>query len=406
MPSRGPRSPTISPQLIAGDSTAEVSWERAREIASSLVGVGGTELVGLDQADNRTLALDHRALVDLPSFDNSAMDGWAVCGEGPWTVTRELIAGEFPTWQLVKGQASSIATGAPVPAGTTAILRSEHGEINGDQLTSTREPTQDIRHKGEECRTGDLMLTAGTRLTPSAIGVLAATGHDRLTVRIQPTVHLLVFGDELIFEGIPPQGKIRDSLGPQLPGWLNRMGAVISQVTHCSDSLTEVLETLTNVTTDIVITTGGTASGPRDFLRAVLQELKATMYIDGVHVRPGHPMMLATVPNVRGSSTPVIGLPGNPLSAVVGLLTLAQPIINSFLGLPQRDLEKLITTNDLYSKNGTRLIAGTAQSGEFAVSEFNGSAMLRGLSQSTGFAVIESDTVAGSTVKYLSLPHI
>ncbi len=384
----------------------EVSWQRAREIAASVVSAGETEIIALFESDHRVVAVDHVALVDLPSFNNSAMDGWAVSGDGPWEVTREVVAGEFPNWELSAGEACSIATGAPVPRGTTAIVRSENGSVHDTQLVTTVIPSSDIRMAGEECRVGDLMLSAGSRLSPSSIGVLAATGHDTVTVRVQPTVHILVFGDELTFAGIPQLGKIRDSLGPQLPGWLNRMGAVVAQVTHCTDSLTDVEDTLRNVTADIVITTGGTASGPRDFLRTVLEKLDATMHVDGVHVRPGHPMMLGIIHRADNRNLPVIGLPGNPLSAIVGLLTLAQPIINSVLGLPQPALETLTTSHDLYTKSGTRLIAGVAHSGRFSVAEFNGSAMLRGLSHSTGFAVIDSDTSAGSPVRYLPLPHM
>ncbi len=391
---------------INGASVGEVSWQQARQIAESVVGVGQTEHIALADSDHRVVAQDHLALVDLPSFDNSAMDGWAVSGNGPWLITRHVVAGEFPTWVLGAGEACSIATGAPVPRGTTAIIRSENGTVSGDQLVTTVTPSSDIRTAGEECRAGDLMLSAGSRLSPSSIGVLAATGHDTVSVRLQPTVHILVFGDELTFAGIPHKGKIRDSLGPQLPGWLNRMGAVVAQLTHCTDSLTDVEETLRNVTADIVITTGGTASGPRDFLRTVLEKLDATMHVDGVHVRPGHPMMLGTITRPDNKSLPVIGLPGNPLSAIVGLLTLAQPIINSVLGLQQQPLETLITSHDLYTKSGTRLVAGVAHSGTFSVAEFNGSAMLRGLSHSTGFAVIDSDTPAGNSVSYLPLPFM
>ena len=393
----------IRSKHIKRSTEGEISWSQARELAASLVAIGPSEIIPLADSDNRVLARDHFALVNLPSFDNSAMDGWAVSGSGPWQVTRELIAGVFPDWTLAPGQACTIATGAPIPIGTTAIIRSEHGQLIDGQLHATREPSDDIRREGEECRVGDLIIGAHARLTPSALGVLGATGHDHLEVYVRPKVHILVFGDELVFRGIPKPGQIRDSLGPQLPGWLDRMGAQISGVTHCTDSLDAVRQELEKVDCDIVITTGGTAAGPRDFLRAVLQQLGAVIHIDGVHVRPGHPMMLATI--LRHQQLPVIGLPGNPLSAIVGLLTLAQPLINSALGLPLQELESMVSADNLYTKDGTRLIAGFARSGEFHVSEFNGSAMLRGLSHSTGFAVIEEDVAAGHRVSYLPLPH-
>lgn len=402
-PPGGPRRREIKNPHMVDNSPGEVTWSRARELAASLVSVGPTEVIALADSDNRVLASDHCALLNLPPFDNSAMDGWAVCGSGPWTVDRELIAGQFPEWTLESGQACTIATGAPVPRGTTAIIRTEHGEVVDGRLHATREPSNDIRRTGEECQVGDLIIGARTRLTPSALGVLGATGHDALQVFVRPTVHILVFGDELVFHGIPAPGQVRDSLGPQLPGWLDRMGAQISGVTHCTDSLDTVREEMEAVTADIVITTGGTAAGPRDFLRAVLSDLGADIHIDGVHVRPGHPMMLATLE--RDKPLPVIGLPGNPLSAIVGLLTLAQPLINAALGLPLPELESLVSASDLYVKDGTRLVAGVSHSGQFHVSEFNGSAMLRGLSHSTGFAVIHGDVTAGSRVDYLPMPH-
>jgi molybdopterin molybdotransferase len=333
------------------------------------------------------------------------MDGWAVNGPGPWTVTQTISAGQFPDWELGINEASSIATGAPIPPGTTGIIRSENGTLEGNQLTSHQPPTRDIRYRGEECRTGDLMLTAGSRLTPSAIGLLAATGHDSLWVRLKPRVHVLVFGDELVFDGLPHEGKIRDSLGPQLSGWIGRLGAVITEMSYCPDSLADVIEIMSTITADIVITTGGTAAGPRDLLRTALDHFNARIYVDGVHVRPGHPMMLACIPSLGPHPIPLIGLPGNPLSAIVGLLTLAQPLIYAALGVPLPQLEKLTTHSDLYTKDGTRLIAGVANSGIFNVSEFNGSAMLRGLSHSTGFAVIDRNAAAGDTVQYLALPH-
>jgi len=390
---------------ISSAHPGEIAWQQARETAGAIVELGPEELVPLADCDHRVLARDHLALVDLPSFDNSAMDGWAVNGMGPWTVTHEIVAGQFPDWELGVNEASSIATGAPIPRGTTGIIRNENGTLVGSQLTSLQPPTSDIRRVAEECRTGDLMLTAGSRLTPSAIGLLAATGHDSLWVRVKPRAHVLVFGDELIFDGLPQPGKIRDSLGPQLSGWISRLGAVITEISHCPDSLPDVIDIMSTINAEIVITTGGTAAGPRDLLRSALAHFNATIHVDGVHVRPGHPMMLACIPRLDSHAIPLIGLPGNPLSAIVGLLTLAQPLIYTALGVPLPALEKLTTHSDLYTKDGTRLIAGVAHSGAFMVSEFNGSAMLRGLSHSNGFAVIDKDAKAGEIVNYLPLPH-
>lgn len=390
-----------------------VEWNQARIIAFEVGrGVGSkseNEFVALSGADSRVLARDHAALLALPSFDNSAMDGWAVRGPGPWHITRQVIAGEFPDWELEVNEGCSIATGAPVPAGTEYIVRSEHATIeNGTSeciLTATQAPKRDIRLAGEECAVGENIALQGTRLNPSVIGILAATGHDFVEVRRQPRVCVLVFGDELELEGIPAPGKIRDSLGPQLPGWLNRMGAHVISITRCQDVMTEVISNISTLDTDVIITTGGTASGPRDFLRAVISELNGEILIDGVDVRPGHPMMLALVNTDMGENIPVIGLPGNPLSAIVGLLTFAQPLLNSMLGLPMSELETLVSRSEIHGNHGTRLVAGISGSGDFHVSEFNGSAMLRGLSVSTGFAVTTNSVKSGEPIHYLPLPH-
>ena len=392
----------------------DADWSQARALAFELgLRVSShfeNESVALTEADCRVLARDHCALLALPSFNNSAMDGWAVRGSGPWHITGQVVAGEFPDWELGVNEGCSIATGAPVPAGTEYIVRSEHGSVEIQNsgkplLTATQAPKRDIRHAGEECMVGETIALRGTRLNPSVIGILAATGHDMVEVRRQPRVSVLVFGDELELEGIPAPGKIRDSLGPQLPGWLNRMGAQVISITRCKDVMSEVMSTIFNLDADVIITTGGTASGPRDFLRAVISELNGEILVDGVHVRPGHPMMLALANTNSGQNIPVIGLPGNPLSAIVGLLTFGQPLLNSMLGLPAPDLDILVSQSEIHGDDGTRLVAGISKSGEFHVSEFNGSAMLRGLSVSTGFAVTTHAVKIGDPIYYLPLPN-
>lgn len=255
---------------------------------------------------------------------------------------------------------------------------------------------------------GDVIARAGTVVTPALAGFLAATGHDELRVALRPRVSLLLLGDELQESGIPRDGKVRDSLGPQLPGWLDRMGAEVVAQGRVPDQLDGVVEAFRKAagSADLVLTTGGTAAGPRDHVHAAIEAAGGRLVVNRVAVRPGHPMLLATVPGVNGREVPLVGLPGNPHSAVVGLVTLACPLVASMLGRPSAALRRVPTIEELRAPaHHTRLVAGNVEDGLFVLSPYGGSAMLRGLAQSSGFAVVpEGATPAGAVVQWLPLP--
>jgi molybdopterin molybdotransferase len=380
----------------------EASWSQARAAARGAASVLPSEDVDVHALDGRVLAERVTAACDLPNFDSSAMDGWAVSGAGPWRQVGDARAGVPHVGSLSDGEAVRIATGAVVPAGVTAILRWEVAEVDGDTVRGVVTAGADIRPAGEEVRTGDVIAAAGTRISPAMAGFLAATGHDRVAVARQPRVHLLLLGDELLSRGTPSAGRVRDSLGPQLPGWLHRMGAVVSQSEQVVDDLSAVRDAFATAAddADVIITTGGTAAGPRDHVHAALAQLNGELIVDRVAVRPGHPMLLGQLGTV-----PLIGLPGNPHSAIVGLMTLGEPIIKAMLGETFQDLPCVRSRDDLRTTpDHTRLVAGILQDGEFVLSGYAGSAMLRGLANSAGFAVVEHDVLAGSDVPWLQLP--
>jgi len=383
-------------------TVTEASWSHARSAARETAQVLPAETVDVHALDGRVLAEAVTALCDLPSFDSSAMDGWAVSGAGPWRQVGDARAGvPFPR-NLNTGEAIRIATGAVVPGGASAVLRWEVAETDGVLIRGVVNERADIRPAGEEVRAGAVIARAGTRVTPAMAGFLAATGHDQVAVVRQPRVHLLLLGDELLSSGTPTAGRVRDSLGPQLPGWLHRMGAVVCHSQQVVDELTSVQDAFTSAAAnaDIIITTGGTAAGPRDHVHAAIAETGGTLIVDRVAVRPGHPMLLATLGPV-----PLIGLPGNPHSAIVGLMTLGEPIVNGMLGVPVCELPSVRSRDDLRTTpHHTRLIAGVLRDGEFVLSGYDGSAMLRGLASSDGFAVVEHDVTAGADVPWLPLP--
>src|SRR5262249_1515120 len=146
---------------------------------------------------------------------------------------------------------------------------------------------------GQECRRGDVLLPAGTRVTPPVVGLAAAAGYDELLVVDRPMVDVLVVGDELLDRGLPAPGRIRDALGPMLPPWLRALGAAASRGRRIPAQGAALLDAVNASTADVVVTTGGTSHGPVDHLRGVLAELRAEMVVDAVAVRPGHPMLLA-----------------------------------------------------------------------------------------------------------------
>lgn len=384
-----------------------LAWANARQAAWSCVTALGLENVPLSASDGRVLARDLTAQVPLPGFPTAAMDGWAVRAPGPWQVIGTVSAGDAPRASLLEGQALRIATGAPIPEGTERIIPWEESELSGaevrDRSMAQARARTHIRPAGEECAAGDLLAAAGTRVNPALVGLLAAAGHDVLPVRVSPRLRLLVMGDEVVTSGIPEAGKVRDALGVQVPMWVERLGGVVVGTQRVGDDLDQLTRALRESTRDVdaVITTGGTSRGHRDHLREAITEASGSMVCDGVDVRPGHPMMLGLVQGI-----PVIGLPGNPLSALVAMVTLAAPVLDRLLGRGIPALGSIRLSSDLRSNGpATRLVLGTDDSGDFVGIDHASSAMLRGIAHADGWAIIPAHGAsAGEGVAWLPLP--
>ena len=432
------------------------SWAAARAAAWRAVRrPPAPRAVPLRQALHHTLAAPLRALTDLPAFDTAAMDGWAVAGPGPWRLrtvhaAQGVLAGDTPT-PLATGQAVPIATGARVPAGTTAVLRREHGRVVeppvGQSLEQSAEPPveqpaepsdgtprlhathprplapgTDIRPRGQECRAGDVLLPAVTPVTPAVLGLAAAAGHDTLTVLPRPRVTVLVLGAELLSSGVPRDGRVRDALGPMLGPWLTAWGAHLAASRRLDDDAEALYQAIRQAAAtgevDLVVTTGGTAAGPADHLHGVLRRLGGRLLVDGVAVRPGHPMLLAELPD----GPLLVGLPGNPLAAVAGLFTLVEPVLTALrspraapaapAALPRGRLCEAVPGHP----RDTRLVpvATTAPGGPSAPPTpgpapvrplpFAGPAMLRGVAAADALAVVPPGGAAAQAEVELLTP--
>lgn len=400
------------------ETPAPVDWGQARSLAyaAGLAAAPSAVSLPLTEADGHTLAEPLTTLTDLPAFPTSSVDGWAVRGPAPWRLVGRVLAGATPPPLTEDGTAVEIATGAMLPAGATGVLRIEESTRTAEgRVTGELRSSPEWRAPGEEARAGEELLPAGTPVDPGLIGLAASCGYDTLRVRSAPRAALRVFGDELLTAGPPGAGRVRDALGPAVPAWLRRYGCVIGPsdvVAPVEDTLpahVAALRQALDAGADLICTTGGTMRGPVDHLHPALRELGAEYVVNTVAVRPGFPMLLARVAGADGRPRFVAGLPGNPQSAVIALVTLVAPLLAGMCGRPEPLLPRVTLAEPIPGRGGYTHLAlvrtDAATGGAFPLRHV-GSAMLRGLARAAGFAVIAPGTEGrpGDQVPLVPLP--
>lgn len=349
-------------------------WAEARSRAASAGRPLGVESTPLAAALGRVLASDVTAAIDVPHYASAAMDGWAVAGTGPWRLRHadELSAGE----------ATPIVTGGLLPAGATRVVRTEDGTVADATLDAADSRQDHIRPSAEEARAGEVLVSAGTRLSPVHLALAAAATADTVEVALAPRVATVFTGDEVVLDGVPAPGRVRDSFGATIPGILAMLGAAPCGSARIGDDRAATVAALRDADADIVVTTGGTGGSHADHVRRALDELGADYFVPGVASRPGGPTLLARLPDGRL----VLGLAGNPLAAMLGLLSLGDVLVAGFTG---RELPPLLTLPVPASvkrhPESTRLVPVRARLDEVA---WTGSAMTRGLAAATGVLVV------------------
>jgi len=407
----------VSTEAAVAAALPTLDWAQARSRVYQAGRAAGSEPVDvpLADADGQTLAEPLTTLTDLPSFPTSSVDGWAVRGAGPWRIVGRVLAGGTPPPLTGDDTAVEIATGAMLPDGAAGVLRIEESTRTAEGLVAgTLRPAPEWRAPGEEARAGEELLPAGTPVDPGVIGLAASCGYDTLRVRRAPRAALIIFGDELLTAGRPGGGRVRDSLGPAVPGWLRRYGCDITAadlVGPVADTLEAHVDALRRglAEADLVCTTGGTMNGPVDHLHPALAELGAEYVVNTVAVRPGFPMLLARVVGADGRARFVAGLPGNPQSAIVATVSLVAPLLAGLSGrampvLPRATLAEPVPGRGDHTH--LALVRIDPDGNTAHPVRHVGSAMLRGLAQADGFAVIAPGTRGepGDRVPVVPLP--
>ncbi|HEX4225200.1 MAG TPA: molybdopterin molybdotransferase MoeA [Pseudonocardiaceae bacterium] len=307
-----------------------MSWARARAIAAEVAKPLDRVVLDLGDALGTVLAAPLAARLPQPCVAVSAMDGYAVAGTPPWRIIGpRLFAGDRPWDQrLLPGQAAEIATGAPVPAGADAVLPVEHAHREGNLLGGMLGTKPHIRQTGEDFAAGDLLVPESAIVTPAVLGLAAALGCDTLDVHRRARVRVALTGDELLRSGLPEPGRVRDAIGPMLPGLIERFGGELLGASYLPDRIDALGRLFADGDEDVLVVCGSTSVGAADHLHTRLAAARAQLFVDGVACRPGHPQVLAGLPDGRF----VLGLPGNPAAALAAALTLLGPLLGALGG--------------------------------------------------------------------------
>ena len=298
----------------------------------------GAEDVPLVQAGGRVLAADLAARLTQPPFPASAMDGYAVqAAEAKKGATLGIIgasrAGERFDGTLGAGEAVRIFTGAPVPHGADSILIQENTDRRGNAIgvVESAEPGRHIRPAGLDFRSGDVLLRTGRVLDSRAIALTAAMGHASVPVRRKPRVAILSNGDELVPPGtIPGPDQIVSSNGVGLAALVREVGGEPLDLGIAPDRREAIRERVERAAgSDILVVVGGASVGEHDLVQGALTEAGMALGFWKIAMRPGKPLMVGRLGSMR-----VLGLPGNPVSALVCGHIFLQPLIRTMLGLP------------------------------------------------------------------------
>ncbi len=313
----------------------ELLVEEARARMLSAVPAPRTERAALDSAAvGRTLAEPIAAVRDQPPFDASAMDGWAIATDAPpgeFTIAGESAAGSPFGGEVSAGQAVRIFTGAEVPAGCRVVVQEASERVGDDKvrLSFDADGARYVRRRGGDFAAGQLLLEPGVRLDPWRLALAHAAGCAEAVVGVRPSVAILPTGEEIV----PAGGAIRpdqifDSAGPALAALVEGWGGTALRLAPAGDTEESILRAMQSTDAELIVTVGGASVGDHDLVKPALKTLGLELVVDTVRMRPGKPVWFGLLADGRR----VLGLPGNPASALVCAELFLRPLVLTWQG--------------------------------------------------------------------------
>ncbi|WP_084523009.1 NTP transferase domain-containing protein [Nocardia inohanensis] len=393
-------------RVSAGRTAAPASLDEARETLRRNISQLPARRSPVRSARGAALAEPLLAVEALPRFDVSAMDGYAVSGDGPWQLRRDIgFAGGQRPVGLLDGEAVRIATGAHVPDGTGTVVRDEFVTVGADGLLHRLPDSpirDDVRRRGEDWQPGFELAPAGAPVTAALISVAASAEVSTVAVRGPVRARIVMTGDEIRSEGPLHTGQTRDSLGPILPDLLSWFGVTTVDRVHLRDTANAFDEVLTAATDcDLLIIVGATGGGAADQLRATLDRAEARILLRRLHLRPGG----STVAAQLASGPVVLGLPGNPFAATATLLALIHATLEGLTGAtPTRPVRGPLHNAAEIAGPAPRIVpARCHHDGGWTGDGHLRTAHLAGLLDRDGLVIVPPHAADGDTVEFIPL---
>ena len=349
----------------------KVSVEEAQELLLNFARKKETEEVSLIHSMNRVLARNIYANISIPPFDKSPLDGYALRGEDTENasnenpvvlrITEEISAGKVPAYKVVPGTAAKILTGAPIPEGANSVIRYEDTQWDDEyvRISNPVMPRENVIYEGEEIQKNNIILEEGTLITSAVMGMMASQGINICKVYKKPSVAVITTGSELTDVGQQlSYGKIYNSNLYTVSGYVRSLGLECMEVGNVEDNLDNIADKISEAlkTADIVITTGGASVGDYDYAISSLEKIGAEILFWKVQMKPG----MATLAAQKDGKL-ILGLSGNPGSAIIGMMRVVQPYLLKCCGRRDYMPEEInvILKNDVKKKSpSTRLLRG------------------------------------------------